>query len=59
MNMDVGRESEMNLSRQELRVLLLHEFRLGRKTKEAASHILYDKRGRALDSYSTTLVQSL
>ena len=39
MNMDVDRESEMNLSREELQVLLLHEFRLGRKAMEAARNI--------------------
>ena len=31
MDMDVDRESEMNLSCKELRVLLLHEFHLRRK----------------------------
>ena len=39
MDMDVDRESEMNLSRKELQVLLLHEFRLGRKATEAARNI--------------------
>ena len=39
MNMDVDRESEMNLSCKELRVLLLHEFRLSRKATEAARNI--------------------
>ena len=39
MDIDVGRESEMNLSRKELRVPLLHEFRLGRKATEAARNI--------------------
>ena len=29
----------MNISRRELRVLLLHEFRLGRKATEAARNI--------------------
>ena len=37
--MDVDRESEMNLSCKEPRVLLLHEFRLGRKATEAARNI--------------------
>ena len=37
--MDVGRESEMNLSRKELRARLFHEFRLGRKATEAARNI--------------------
>ena len=31
MDMDVDRESEMNLSCKELQVLLLHELHLGRK----------------------------
>ena len=39
MNMDVDRESEMNLSCKEHRVLLFHEFRLGRKATEAARSI--------------------
>ena len=37
--MDVDQESEMNLSRKDFRVLLLHEFRLGRKPTEAARNI--------------------
>ena len=37
--MDVDRESEMNLSCKELRVLLLHEFRLDRKATKAARNI--------------------
>ena len=39
MAMNVDRESEMNLSCKELGVLLLHEFRLGRKAMEAARNI--------------------
>ena len=39
LGMDVDRESKMNLSCKELRVLLLHEFRLGRKATEAARNI--------------------
>src|SRR5258708_39718185 len=39
MDMDVDLELEINLSRKELRVLLLHEFRLGRKATEAARNI--------------------
>ena len=39
MDMDINCESEMNLSCKELRVLLLHEFRLGRKATEAARNI--------------------
>ena len=39
MDMEVDCESEMNLPCKELRVLLLHEFRLGRKAMEAARNI--------------------
>ena len=37
--MEVDLELEMKLSRRELQLLLLHEFRLGRKVTEAASNI--------------------
>ena len=37
--MEVDLELEMKLFRRELRLLLLHEFRLGRKAMEAASNI--------------------
>ena len=37
--MDVDRETEMNLSRREIRVLLLHEFLLGHKATEATNNI--------------------
>ena len=37
--MDVDRETEMNLSRREIRVLLLHEFLLGHKAMEATNNI--------------------
>ena len=37
--MNVDRESEMNLSRKELRLLLFHEFRFGRKASEVARNI--------------------
>ncbi len=37
--MDVDHELKMNLSRREIRVLLLHEFRLGHKATEAANNI--------------------
>ena len=37
--MDVDLELEMNISRKELRVLLLHEFRLGHKATEATINI--------------------
>jgi histone-lysine N-methyltransferase SETMAR len=37
--MDVDLGLEMKISRRELRVLLLHEFRLGRKATEATSNI--------------------
>ena len=39
MDMDVDLELEMKISRRELRVLLLHEFRWGRKATEAISNI--------------------
>ena len=39
MDMDVDLELEMKISCRELRVLLLHEFRLGCKATEAASNI--------------------
>lgn len=39
MEMDIDLEFEMNISRRELRLLLLHEFRLGRKATEATSNI--------------------
>ncbi len=37
--MDVDLELEMKISRRELRVLLLHELRLGRKATESTSNI--------------------
>ena len=37
--MEIDLELEMKLSRRELRLLLLHEFRLGRKATEATSNI--------------------
>jgi hypothetical protein len=39
MDMEVDLGLEMKISRRELRVLLLHEFRLGRKATEATSNI--------------------
>jgi histone-lysine N-methyltransferase SETMAR len=39
MDVDIDLEAEMKISHKELRVLLLHEFRLGHKAKEAASNI--------------------
>ena len=39
MDMDVDLGLEMKISRRELRVLLLHDFRLGRKATEATSNI--------------------
>ena len=39
MDMDVDRESEINLPCKELRVLPLHEFRLGRQATETARNI--------------------
>ena len=37
--MDADDELKMNISRREIRVLLLHEYRLGHKTTEAANNI--------------------
>ena len=37
--MDVDLESKITLSPREIRVLLLHEFRLGHKATEAANNI--------------------
>ena len=37
--MDADHELKMNLSRREIPVLLLHEFRLGHKATEAANSI--------------------
>ena len=39
MDIHADLELEMKISRRELRVLLLHEFRLGHKTAEATSNI--------------------
>ena len=39
MDVDVDLESEMKISRRELRLLQLHEFRLGHKATEATSNI--------------------
>ena len=39
IDMDVDHESKLNLSHREIRVLLLHEFCLGRKETEAANNI--------------------
>ena len=39
IDMDVDHKLKMNLSHREIRVLLLHEFRLGRKATEAANNI--------------------
>ena len=39
IDMDVDVESKINLSLREIRVLLLHEFRLGHKATEAANNI--------------------
>ena len=37
--MDADHELKMNLSRREIRVLLLHQFRLGHKATEAANNV--------------------
>ena len=39
IDMDVDHKLEMNLSNREIQVLLLHEFRLGRKATEATNNI--------------------
>jgi hypothetical protein len=39
IDMDADHELKMNLSRREIRVLLLHEFHLGHKATEAANNI--------------------
>ena len=39
IDIDADHELKMNLSRREIRVLLLHEFRLGHKAPEAANNI--------------------
>ncbi len=39
MEMDIDLKLETKISRRELRLLLLHEFRLGRKATEATSNI--------------------
>jgi transposase len=39
MDMDVDLELEIKISRRELRVLLIHEFRLVRKVTEAINNI--------------------
>ncbi len=52
MDMDVDLELEMKISRRELQVLLLHEFRLGRKATEATSNIC-DTMGKGVLSIRT------
>jgi hypothetical protein len=42
MDMDVDLEFELKISRRDLRVLLLHEFRLGHKATETTSNICWD-----------------
>ncbi|CAF3633392.1 unnamed protein product, partial [Rotaria socialis] len=39
MDMDIDFELEMNISRKELRVVLLHEFRAGHKATESTNNI--------------------
>ena len=39
IDMDADRELEINLSRREIRVLLLHEFCLGHKATQASNSI--------------------
>ena len=50
--MDVDRESEMDLSRKELRILLVHEFRLARNVTEAARNICSTKGEDALSIHT-------
>ena len=50
--MDVDLELEMKLSRRELRLLLLHKFRLSRKATEATSNI-YGTMGKTVLSIRT------
>ena len=48
MDMDVDCESEMNLSCKELRILLLHEFRLsGKATKQQETYAVRWARTRS------------
>ena len=56
--MEVDYELETNISRKELRLLLLHEFRLNHKATEAANNIYSTMGEGVLHSYSATLVQS-
>ena len=50
--MDVDVESKINLSHREIRVLLLHEFRLDHKATEAVNNIC-SKMGQGLVSTRT------
>lgn len=52
MNMEVDYELETNISRKELRLLLLHEFRLNHKATEAANNI-YSTMGEGVLSIRT------
>ena len=40
--MDTDHELKMNLSRREIQVLLLHEFRLNHKTTEGANNMQHN-----------------
>ena len=57
IEMEVDLELEMKLSRRELRLLLLHEFRLGRKATEATSNIC-GTMGKDVLSIRTALIDS-
>ena len=52
IDMDDDVELKINLSRREIRVLLLHEFRLGHKATEAVNNIC-SKMGQGLVSTRT------
>ena len=58
MDMDVDLELELKISRRELRLLLLHEFRLDHKATEATSNICGTMGKKCtLHSYCVILVQ--
>ena len=62
MDMEVDLELEMKISRRELRVLLLDEFRLDHKGTEATSnkqHMQHYGQGCALYPHSAKLVSSV
>ena len=52
MHKNINTESGINISRRELRVLLIHEFRLGHKVTEATRNICHTM-GKGIISIST------